>query len=96
MPLRVKPGGADERALIGSERAPAPLRSSSMSAPSSWGKTPQQSIRQQCAKRGKDAVVAGCIDLLEGRDVDGELILALGGPPRVGSSPGRLQGRPTG
>jgi hypothetical protein len=48
---------------------------------SSWGKTPQQSIREQCAKRGKDSVVAGCIDLLEGRDVEGELILALGGPP---------------
>lgn len=28
-----------------------------------------------------DAVVAGCIDLLNGRDVDADLVLALGGPP---------------
>ena len=28
-----------------------------------------------------DAVVAGCIDLLKGRDVDADLVLALGGPP---------------
>ena len=48
---------------------------------SSRGKTPQESNREHCAKRGKDSVVGGCIDLLEGREVDGELILALGGPP---------------
>jgi HEAT repeat protein len=30
--------------------------------------------------RGTDAVVAGCIELIRGRDVDAELILALGGP----------------
>jgi hypothetical protein len=28
-----------------------------------------------------DAFVAGCIDLLKGRDVDADLVLALGGPP---------------
>lgn len=53
----------------------------SMNAPSSWGKTPRESIEQECANRGKGAVVAGCIELLEGRDVDVELMLALGGPP---------------
>lgn len=53
----------------------------SMSAPSSWGKTPRESIEQECANRGKDAVVAGCIELLNGREVDAELVLALGGPP---------------
>jgi hypothetical protein len=32
-------------------------------------------------RRGKPAVVAGCIDLIEGRAVDADLVLALGGPP---------------
>jgi hypothetical protein len=49
--------------------------------PSSWGKTPRESIEQECARRGKDAVVAGCIELLGGGESDAELILALGGPP---------------
>lgn len=49
--------------------------------PSAWGKTPRESIELVCARRGKNAVVAGCIELLGGGDVDAELILALGGPP---------------
>lgn len=52
-----------------------------MNAPSSWDKTPRESIEQECANRGKHAVVSGCIELLDGRDVDAELVLALGGPP---------------
>ena len=60
------------------ERVPTLL---TMNAPSSWGKTPRESIEQECANRGTDAVVVGCIELLEGRDVDAELVLALGGPP---------------
>ncbi|MFL6288171.1 MAG: HEAT repeat domain-containing protein [Actinomycetes bacterium] len=52
-----------------------------MNAPSSWGKTPRESIEQECARRGSDAVAVGCIELLKGRDVDAELVLALGGPP---------------
>jgi HEAT repeat protein len=52
-----------------------------MPARSHWGKTPQGSVEILCAARGKDQVVAGCIDLLRGADVDGEFILALGGPP---------------
>jgi hypothetical protein len=43
--------------------------------------TPRQSIAAECRRRGKLAVVSGCIDLLEGREVDDGLILALGGPP---------------
>lgn len=43
--------------------------------------TPRESIEQECARRGKGAVVAGCIELLAGGDADAELILALGGPP---------------
>lgn len=52
-----------------------------MKASASWGKTPRASIEQECANRGKGAVVAGCIELLKGHDVDAELVLALGGPP---------------
>ena len=52
-----------------------------VTVPSSWGKTPRERIEQECARRGKDAVVAGCMELLGGRDADAELILALGGPP---------------
>jgi hypothetical protein len=52
-----------------------------MNAPSSWGKTPRQSIEEECARRGTAELVAGCMDLLAGRDADDGLILALGGPP---------------
>jgi hypothetical protein len=65
-----------------------------MSAPSSWGKTPRESIEQECASRGKDGVVAGCIELLEGRDVDVELVLALGGPPARWVATGEPSGPP--
>jgi hypothetical protein len=43
--------------------------------------TPAQRIAFECARRGKDAFVAGCAALLYGRpgDVDDDLILALGG-----------------
>ena len=46
-----------------------------------WGKTPRESIQQECDRRGKRQVVDGCIDPLGGRDAGAELILALGGPP---------------
>lgn len=49
--------------------------------PSSWGKTPRESVEQECSRRGKDAVIAGCVELLAGREADAELVLALGGPP---------------
>jgi HEAT repeat protein len=52
-----------------------------VNAPSHWGMTPRQSIEQECARRGKAEVVAGCIELLSGREADAELIIALGGPP---------------
>jgi hypothetical protein len=43
--------------------------------------TPRESIAQECARRGSDAVVSGCIALLDGDDADPLLIVALGGPP---------------
>ena len=43
--------------------------------------TPRKRIEMECASRGKDAVVGGCIALLEGREADGTLIAVLGGAP---------------
>jgi HEAT repeat protein len=57
-----------------------------------WGKSPRESVEQECDRRGKLEVVAGCIDLLHGRAVDADLIVALGGPPArwavTGEAPG--------
>jgi len=43
--------------------------------------TPRQSIEAECRRRGKPALSSGCIDLLEAREVDDGLVLALGGAP---------------
>lgn len=51
-----------------------------MNAPSRWGVTPRESIERECGRRGHEAFVSGCLALLAGREVDPELILALGGP----------------
>ena len=63
-----------------------------MTSSSHWGKTPQQSVEHECDRRGLPAVVEGCVALLNGKPVDDELILALGGPPaewvRTGEPPG--------
>jgi HEAT repeat protein len=45
------------------------------------GKLPRRSIEDECNRRGQAAVVAGCIDLLAGREADNALIFALGGRP---------------
>ena len=41
--------------------------------------TPRQSIDAECRRRGRSALTSGCVDLLEGREVDDGLVLALGG-----------------
>ena len=51
-----------------------------MAAKSGWALTPRQSVEHECARRGAEQVVAGCIALLQGRDADDDLIMALGGP----------------
>lgn len=43
--------------------------------------TPRQRIEAEGGRRGTPALIAGCIDLLEGRQADDGLILALGGAP---------------
>jgi HEAT repeats len=45
-----------------------------------WGVTPRDSVRGECQRRGEDAVVAGCLDILTGRDVDERLLRVLAGP----------------
>jgi hypothetical protein len=42
---------------------------------------PRARILAECARRGQDALVSGCVALLAGRpgDVDDDLVLALGG-----------------
>ena len=41
--------------------------------------TPRQNIQAECERRGRDAVVAGCISLLDAQGGDEALIIALGG-----------------
>jgi hypothetical protein len=45
-----------------------------------WDLTPQQRVQIECARRGTAGVVAACVALLQGQDVDDDLLLALGGP----------------
>jgi hypothetical protein len=62
--------------------------------PRFWELTPQQSIEAECGRRGKAAVVAGCIALLEGQgEADDALLAALGGGPAAGQV---LSGREAG
>lgn len=61
---------------LGSSRVHDDRVSRSASSP-----TPRQRVDDECRRRGKAAVVAGCIALLERRPVDPELIIALGGRP---------------
>jgi hypothetical protein len=49
-------------------------------ATAGWALTPRQSIEIECARRGRDEVIDGCVALLRGREVDDDLIMALGGP----------------
>lgn len=65
-----------------------------MNTPSTWGQTPRQNIEDECSRRGKDAVVAGCVTLLDGGEVDAELIVALGGPPAYWAVSGERGGPP--
>lgn len=52
-----------------------------MPAKPKWGTTPRRSVEAESKRQGKAAVVAGCRELLAGREADPRLILALGGRP---------------
>jgi hypothetical protein len=49
--------------------------------PASQEETPRERIEAECGRRGRRALVAGCVALLEGHsgDVDDGLVVALGG-----------------
>jgi HEAT repeats len=51
-----------------------------VAARSGWELTPSQSIQIECARRGRDQVVVGCVALLRRQEVDDNLVIALGGP----------------
>ena len=48
-----------------------------------WHLTPRQSVERESERRGRDAVVEGCLRLVAGEEVDADLLLALGGPAAV-------------
>ncbi|UYM05128.1 HEAT repeat domain-containing protein [Solicola gregarius] len=60
-----------------------------------WGMTPRQSILAECRLRGPDAVVAGCVAILDRAEVDADLVRALAGPAAEGVLAGR-EGGPNG
>ncbi|MGB7104435.1 MAG: HEAT repeat domain-containing protein [Acidimicrobiales bacterium] len=62
---------------------------------SRWGVTPRQSVEDECRRRGTKNVVASCVEILSGGDVDEEMLLALGGPsatPVIEGGEGGLAG----
>ena len=61
----------------------------------SWGTTPRASIEAECTRRGRGVVVRGCIDILEGRRIDSDLLRALAGPASATVLAGR-EGGPEG
>ena len=61
--------------------------------PGSWGMTPRQSVTAECERRGRAAVITGCISLLEGAETDDGLIIALAGPAAETVLSGREGGR---
>ena len=61
----------------------------------SWGTTPRASIEAECTRRGRGVVVRGCIDILEGRRIDSDLLRALAGPAAATVLAGR-EGGPEG
>jgi hypothetical protein len=59
-----------------------------------WRLTPRQSVAAECERRGKAAVVSGCIDLLQGHcEMDDALLLALAGPAARSVLDGQAGGR---
>jgi HEAT repeats len=48
--------------------------------PGQWGMSPRESVRGECQRRGEKAVVASCLDVLTGQNIDDRLLQVLGGP----------------
>jgi hypothetical protein len=60
--------------------------------PGQWGMTPRESVRGECQRRSESAVVAGCLDVLTGRNIDEYLLQVLGGPAAEQVLDGRAGG----
>ena len=41
--------------------------------------SPAKRVAAECARRGRTAVIRGCVDILDGRGVDEDLVVVLGG-----------------
>jgi len=63
-----------------------------VSARSLWGVSPRESIEAECERRGRRAVIDGCIELLAGGDADLDLVVALGGPTAAQAVDGGARG----
>jgi HEAT repeat protein len=53
---------------------------------------PRRSVEALARRRSREAVVRSCLDLLAGREVDGEVVAALGGPPARWAEDGGVSG----
>ena len=56
---------------------------------SQWGKTPRERVLDECRRLGTRNVVAQCVGILDGGEIDEVTLLALAGP----AAEGVLQGR---
>jgi HEAT repeat protein len=60
--------------------------------PGQWGMCPRESVRGECQRRGEKAVVASCLDVLTGLNIDDRLLQVLGGPAAEQVLDGRAGG----
>lgn len=60
--------------------------------PGQWGMSPRESVRGECQRRGEKAVVASCLDVLTGQNIDDRLLRVLGGPAAEQVLDGRAGG----
>ena len=47
---------------------------------SQWGKTPRESVQDECRQRGTKEVVSRCVEILRGERIDEATLRALAGP----------------
>lgn len=60
--------------------------------PRQWGMSPRESVRGECQRRGEKAVVASCLDVLTGQNIDERLLHVLSGPAAEQVLDGRAGG----
>ena len=60
--------------------------------PRQWGMSPRESVRGECQRRSEKAVVASCLDVLTGQNIDERLLHVLSGPAAEQVLDGRAGG----